>query len=137
MIFFGFNGIEFNPSNVNSLKCVSMSNQECKRRKKIIVINNNEPMFYPFSIKVNKCSGSCNGINDSYAKLCVPDIIKNINMKVFNLISRISETRHTIWHKMKTSADVNVKNQLTKEYVTKDLFGILVIVSVNVINHVT
>ena len=99
MILFGFNGIEFNPSNVNSLKCVSMSNQECKRRKKIIVINNNAPMFYPFSIKVNKCSGSCNGINDSYAKLCVPDIIKNINMKVFNLISRISETRHTIWHK--------------------------------------
>ena len=55
-------------------------------------------MFYPFSIKVNKCSGSCNGINDPYAKLCVPDIIKNINVKVFNSISRINETRHIIWH---------------------------------------
>ena len=32
-------------------------------------------------------------------------------------------------------AYVNVKNQLTRECVIKDLFGILVIVSVNVINH--
>ena len=37
---------------------------------------------------------------------------------------------------MKTNADVNVKNLLTKEYVINDLFGILVIASVNVINYV-
>ena len=55
-------------------------------------------MFYPFSIKVNKCGGSCNGINDPYAKLCVPDIIENINFRVFNLMSRINETRHIILH---------------------------------------
>ena len=88
----------FNPSNVNSLGCVSMSNQECKTRTKIIDMNNNELMFYPFSIKVHKCGGSCNGINDPYTKLCVPDIIKNINVKVFNSMSRINETRHIIWH---------------------------------------
>ena len=52
MAFFGFNGILFSPSNVNSLKCVSMNNQECKTRTKIIDVNSNEPMFYPFSIKV-------------------------------------------------------------------------------------
>ena len=40
----------FNPSNVNSLRCVSMNNQECKTRTKIINNNNNEPVFYPFSI---------------------------------------------------------------------------------------
>ena len=57
---------------------------ECKARPKIINVNNNEPVFYPYSINVNKCSGSCSNINDSYAKLCVPDIIKNINVKVFN-----------------------------------------------------
>ena len=71
-----------NPSNVNSLECVSMNNQECKARTKIIDINTNEAMFYPFSIKVKKCGGSGNGINDPYAKLCVPDIIKKINVKV-------------------------------------------------------
>ena len=87
-----------NVLNVNSLECVSMNNQECKTRTKIIDINNNESMFCPFSIKVNKCGGSCNGINDSYAKLCVPDIVKNINVKVFNLMSRINETRNIISH---------------------------------------
>ena len=51
-----------------------MNNQECKARPKIIDVDNNEPVFYPNSIKVNKCSGSCSNINDPFAKLCVPDI---------------------------------------------------------------
>ena len=51
-------------------------------------------MFYPYNIKINKCKGSCNTINDPYARLCVPDTIKNINVKVFNLMSRTSEKRH-------------------------------------------
>ena len=45
-----------------------MNNQECKVRPEIIHINSNEPTFYLYSIKVNKCSGSCNNINDPYAK---------------------------------------------------------------------
>ena len=89
----------FNLLYVNSLEYISMNYQHCKARPKIIDVNNNEPVFYPYIIKVNKCSGSCSNINDPYAKLCVPDIIKNINVKVFNLISRINETRHEItWH---------------------------------------
>ena len=88
----------FNTIKVNSLECMSMINQKCMSRPKIIDINANEPVFYPYSIKVNKCSGSCNNINDPYAKLCVPDIIKNINVKVFNLMSRINETRQIIRH---------------------------------------
>ena len=89
----------FNPSDVNSLECVSLNNQKCKTRKKIININNNEPEFYPFSIKVNKCSGSCNNVNNPYAKLCVPDVVKKINLKVFNLISWTNQTKHIEWHK--------------------------------------
>ena len=54
-------------------------------RPKIIDLNKNEPVFYPLSIKVNKCSGECNNINDPIAKLCVPDIVKDMNIKVFNL----------------------------------------------------
>ena len=53
---------------VNSLECVSMNNQECKVREEIISVNNKEPVFYPFSVKVNKCSGSCNNINNPYAR---------------------------------------------------------------------
>ena len=71
----------FNPLGVNSLRCISMNNQECKTRAKIIDVNNNEPVLYPYSIKGNKCRGNCNNINYPYAKLCVPDIIKNIMSK--------------------------------------------------------
>ena len=71
-----------------------MSNQGCKVRPEIVNVNSNEPVFLPFSIKTSKCSGSCNNINDPFAKLCVPDVAKNINIKVFNLMSRINETRH-------------------------------------------
>ena len=91
-----FNGIAFNSSNVNSLECVSMNNKECRTRTKIININNSEPVFYPFSINVNKCSGSCNNINDSHTKLCVPDVVKNINVKVFHVMSWSNQTRHTM-----------------------------------------
>ena len=60
-------------------------------------MNSNEPVFYPYSIKVNKCGGSCNNIKIPYVKLCFPDIIKTINVRVFNLMSRVNETRHIIW----------------------------------------
>ena len=76
------------------LKCVSMTNQECKVRPQIVNVNSDEPVFYPFSIKTSKCSGSCNNINDPYAKMCVPDVVKNLNVKVFNLMSTTNETRH-------------------------------------------
>ena len=62
------------------------------------LLNSNEPLFYLFSIKSSKRSGSCNNINDPYAKLCVPDIVKNVNIKVFNLMSRTNETRRLKWH---------------------------------------
>ena len=48
---------------------------------KILNVNSNEPLFYPYSTEVSKCSGSCNNINDPYAKLRVPDVVKNINVK--------------------------------------------------------
>ena len=75
-----------------------MNNEECKIKPEIININSNEPLLYPCSVRVNKCSGSCNNINDPYAKLCVPDVFKNIKVKVFNLVSKTNETRHIKWH---------------------------------------
>ena len=38
-------------------------------------------LFFSFSIKTSKCGGSCNNINDPYAKFCVPDVVKNINIQ--------------------------------------------------------
>ena len=63
MMFFSYSLL-----NRNSLKCVSVNNQECKVRPEKININSNEPSFYPYSVNINKCSGSCNNINDPYAK---------------------------------------------------------------------
>ena len=85
-------------SNVNSLEYISMKNKECKVRPEIININSNNPMFYPFSVKINRCSSNCNNINDPYAKICVPDTVKDLNVRVFNLMSRTNETRHIKWH---------------------------------------
>ena len=88
----------FNLSYVNSLRCVSMNNQECETRPKIIDVNNNEPVFYRYSIKVNKCSGGCGSINNPYAKICIPDITKSLNVKLVNLMQRVNETRRVTWH---------------------------------------
>ena len=94
MIFFSFN-----PLSTNCLKCVSMNNKKCKIRSEIITVNTNGPVFYPYSITINKCKSSCNTIHDPYAKLCVPDIIKQTNVKAFILISRTNKTRHIEWHR--------------------------------------
>ena len=73
----------------NSLSCILMNNQECKVRPQIINVSGDNPVFFPFSIKTSKCSGSCNDINNPYEKLCVSDVIKNLNVKVFNLIQEL------------------------------------------------
>ena len=87
-----------NFASVNSLSCISINNQPCKSRPEIINNNNNNPVFYPFTIKTSKCSRNCNNINDSYAKVCVPDVVKDLNVKAFNLMSRTNETKNIKWH---------------------------------------
>ena len=77
----------------STLNCVSINTQEWEVRSKIVNVSSNNPIFYTFSVKINRCSGNCNSINDPYAKICVPDILKHLNVKVFNLISRSNETK--------------------------------------------
>ena len=85
-------------TSANSLSCISMNNQECKVRPQIVNVNSDEPVFYPFSIKTSKCSGSCNNINNPCAKLCVLDVAENLIVKVFNLVSEINKARRIEWH---------------------------------------
>ena len=75
-----------------------MDTQECKVRPQIVDVNGDDPVFFSFSIKRNKCSGSCNNVNNPYANLCVPNVVKNLNVRAFNLRSKTNETRHTEWH---------------------------------------
>ena len=76
-------------SKASSLSWISMNNQACKARPEIVNVNTNNPIFYPFSIKINKCSVNGNNINDPYARICVPDI-KNLNVKMSNPIYRMT-----------------------------------------------
>ena len=73
-------------TNASSLSCIPMNNQACKARPETINVNSNNPVFYPFSIKTSKSSANCNNINNPYAKICVPNIIKTLNVKVFDLM---------------------------------------------------
>ena len=95
------------------LSCILMNNQACKVRPEIVNVNSIEPIFYPFSIKTSKCSGSCNNTDDPYAKICSPDAVKDLNVKVFNLMFRTNETRHIKRHetcKYKCRLDGSVCN---------------------------
>ena len=88
----------FNVLKVNALECLSVINQKCVPRPKILDVNEgiSEALFYSYNVLVNKCSGSCNMLDDPMARLCVPNIIKNVNIKVFNFLRRLNETRNVL-----------------------------------------
>ena len=85
---------------VNALECVSFVNQKCMPRPKILNINEGigEALFYPYNVLVNKCSGICDTLDNSMSKICVPKFIKNVNMKVYNFLMRLNETRNVLSH---------------------------------------
>ena len=51
-------------------------------------------IYYPFTVNADKCSRSCNSIDDPYVRVCVLDEVKDVNVKVFNLMSRVNEIQH-------------------------------------------
>ena len=72
----------------------TINNHPYKARPTLVDINSYETLFYPFIVSVKKCGGSCNTIYDSYARVCVPNKVKKkLNLKVFNLMPGINETR--------------------------------------------
>ena len=81
-----------------TLECVSVVNQKCMPRPKILDVNEGvgEALFYPYNVLVNNCSGSCNTLDDPMAKMCVPNIITRVNMKVYNFLMRLNETRNAL-----------------------------------------
>ena len=83
-----------------ALECVSVINRKCMPRPKILDVNEgvSEALFYPYNVLVNKCSGSCDTINNPMSKLCVPGIVKRVNMQVYNFLMRLNETRSVLWH---------------------------------------
>ena len=82
-------------STANSLKCISLTNQDCKVRE---VVVKSEHMTFPYDIKVSRNSGNCNNITNPYAKACVPDIIKNVTVKMFDLMTLTNKIKLVIFH---------------------------------------
>ena len=90
----------FNVLKVKTLESLSVTNQNCMPRPKILDVNEGvgEALFYRYIVLVNKCSGSCDMLDDLMEKLCVPNVIKSVNMKVHNFLMRLNETRNVLWH---------------------------------------
>ena len=83
-----------------ALECVTVVNQKCMPRPKILDVNEGvgEALFYPSNVLINKCSESCNMLDNPMAKLCIPCIVKRVNMQVYNFLMRLNETRNVLWH---------------------------------------
>ena len=90
----------FNVLKANALECVSVINQKCMRRPKILDVKEGvgEALFYPYNVLVNKCSGSCDTLDNPMTKLCVPNVIKRVNMQVYNFLMMLNKTRNVLWH---------------------------------------
>ena len=90
----------FNVLKVNTLECLSVINQKSKPRPKILDVNEGigGALFYPYNASVNKSSGSCNTLDNPMSKICVPNIIKNVNIKVYNFLMRLNKTRNVLCH---------------------------------------
>ena len=113
----------FNISKVNTLECLSVINQKCMPRTKILDVNEGvgEALFYPYNFLVNKCSGSCDMLDDPMAKICVPNVIKRINVKVYNFLMRFNETRNVLWHE-----SCKCVCRLIHQYAIVNKFGIVI-----------
>ena len=83
-----------------ALECVSVINKKCIPRAKILDVNEGvgEVLFCPYNVLVNKCSGGCDTLDNPMPKLYVPNVIKRINMKVYNFLMRLNETRNVLRH---------------------------------------
>ena len=86
----------------NHTKCVSLSNQKCEIQPTFINLHPNEYSqefhYYPFTVKLDKCVGSCNTFSDLSNKVCVPNKTKYLNLNVFNMITGIYESKTLTKH---------------------------------------
>ena len=81
---------------------------------------------------IDKCSGSCNFVNDLSTKVSVPRQTKNVNLKVFNMITRIIEKKTSIKH---ISCDCKCK--LNGKYTVQIRNGIMINVNTSIKKYLT
>ena len=79
----------------NHTKCVLLSNHKCMIQPTLTNLHPKEHSqefhYYPFAVKLDRCVGSCNTLNDLSSKLCVPNKTEDLNLSAFNMITGIIE----------------------------------------------
>lgn len=78
------------------LICVFLNNQLCQGRPTLVDIDSNETLFYIFIVSVNKCGGNCSTIDDPYVLVCIPNKVKDMNVKAFNSMMGVNETKFLV-----------------------------------------
>ena len=79
------------------LKYASLNNRPCQARSTLVNINSNQPLYYPFTVTVNKCGGVFNTIIGPYAWVCGPNKVKNMNVKIFNVEGKWNKIISSAW----------------------------------------
>lgn len=69
-----------------AIKCEQVDNQQCLVRETIVNTNDNEPRYYPYSIKLNKCTGSCDTLDNPFAKTCKPNKTAKKVVKMYDML---------------------------------------------------
>ena len=76
-------------------KYTSFNNESWMTRPTLKYVNPVKFNYYPFIISLDKYNGSCNNVVNGFsAKVCVPSKTKGVNVKVFNMITRINEAKN-------------------------------------------
>ena len=70
---------------------MSLNNEQCKIKPALIDLNPAELKYYPYTINLDKCNGSCNTLSEISDRICAPDKTENVNLNFFTLIARTNE----------------------------------------------
>ena len=136
----------------NDTNCVSLSNQKCMTQPTLINLHPNEYRqefhYYSFSVKLDRCVGSCNTLKDLSNKVCIRNKTEDLSLSVFNMITGINESKTSTKHvscectckfdgknviQINGGITINVDVSLKKIiYVKKTMFGILLHVTVKI-----
>ena len=86
----------------NHTKCMSLNNQKCIIQRTLIHLHPKEYSqdfhYYPFAVKLDRCVGSCNTLNDLYNKACIPNKTEDLNLSMLNMITGINESKTLTKH---------------------------------------
>ena len=86
----------------NHKKRVLLNNKKCKIQPTLTNLHPNEYSqelyYYPFAIKLDRCVGSCNILNDLSNKVCRPNKTEDLNLTMFSMIAGINELKTLTKH---------------------------------------